>query len=128
MIRRPPRSTLFPYTTLFRSAALAAACAARPDRDRALRRRPGRDAAGAAAPRAVPRAADRARGGEAPGAGRRDRGAAIAARRERVHRYAAVERSATRARGGGGGTRGAPAPGSAEDRAARGGACRARAG
>src|SRR5687768_18256815 len=25
MIRRPPRSTLFPYTTLFRSAALAEA-------------------------------------------------------------------------------------------------------
>src|SRR2546421_1770272 len=25
MIRRPPRSTLFPYTTLFRSAALAGA-------------------------------------------------------------------------------------------------------
>src|SRR3712207_8694204 len=25
MIRRPPRSTLFPYTTLFRSAPLAAA-------------------------------------------------------------------------------------------------------
>src|SRR3712207_8640194 len=25
MIRRPPRSTLFPYTTLFRSALLAAA-------------------------------------------------------------------------------------------------------
>src|SRR2546422_4526162 len=25
MIRRPPRSTLFPYTTLFRSAAVAAA-------------------------------------------------------------------------------------------------------
>src|SRR2546423_2814701 len=25
MIRRPPRSTLFPYTTLFRSAAIAAA-------------------------------------------------------------------------------------------------------
>src|SRR5689334_23811536 len=25
MIRRPPRSTLFPYTTLFRSAAYAAA-------------------------------------------------------------------------------------------------------
>src|SRR3712207_7322490 len=25
MIRRPPRSTLFPYTTLFRSRALAAA-------------------------------------------------------------------------------------------------------
>src|SRR3712207_8803944 len=26
MIRRPPRSTLFPYTTLFRSAQLALAC------------------------------------------------------------------------------------------------------
>src|SRR3712207_7804931 len=26
MIRRPPRSTLFPYTTLFRSARVAAAC------------------------------------------------------------------------------------------------------
>src|SRR3712207_7229398 len=26
MIRRPPRSTLFPYTTLFRSAADLAAC------------------------------------------------------------------------------------------------------
>src|SRR3712207_7617283 len=29
MIRRPPRSTLFPYTTLFRSAAAAARDAAR---------------------------------------------------------------------------------------------------
>src|SRR5256885_10343435 len=27
MIRRPPRSTLFPYTTLFRSVAAALACA-----------------------------------------------------------------------------------------------------
>src|SRR2546428_4797723 len=26
MIRRPPRSTLFPYTTLFRSRALARGC------------------------------------------------------------------------------------------------------
>src|SRR3712207_7989322 len=26
MIRRPPRSTLFPYTTLFRSAGQAAGC------------------------------------------------------------------------------------------------------
>src|SRR2546422_5513219 len=26
MIRRPPRSTLFPYTTLFRSAALGGVC------------------------------------------------------------------------------------------------------
>src|SRR6266511_6485760 len=28
MIRRPPRSTLFPYTTLFRSARSAATCGA----------------------------------------------------------------------------------------------------
>src|SRR2546430_12037792 len=26
MIRRPPRSTLFPYTTLFRSVGITAAC------------------------------------------------------------------------------------------------------
>src|SRR3712207_7671271 len=31
MIRRPPRSTLFPYTTLFRSARLHAAPAAEDD-------------------------------------------------------------------------------------------------
>src|SRR3712207_8477188 len=37
MIRRPPRSTLFPYTTLFRSAA-----AAEPARGRARRREPDR--------------------------------------------------------------------------------------
>src|SRR6266511_98764 len=35
MIRRPPRSTLFPYTTLFRSASRA-----RPRRSRPRRRRP----------------------------------------------------------------------------------------
>src|SRR3989441_13194747 len=29
MIRRPPRSTLFPYTTLFRSAVIGSALAAR---------------------------------------------------------------------------------------------------
>src|SRR5690349_23040480 len=37
MIRRPPRSTLFPYTTLFRSAAGGRApCAARPARPHQL--------------------------------------------------------------------------------------------
>src|SRR2546430_17490566 len=37
MIRRPPRSTLFPYTTLFRSAVvLLGAVIARDDEDRAL--------------------------------------------------------------------------------------------
>src|SRR5258708_14252582 len=39
MIRRPPRSTLFPYTTLFRSALLLVYCGIRPD---ALARRPAR--------------------------------------------------------------------------------------
>src|SRR3712207_9119308 len=45
MIRRPPRSTLFPYTTLFRSRALGAAVA-RPGPLRRLgrlRRRPAPD-------------------------------------------------------------------------------------
>src|SRR5258705_7285774 len=32
MIRRPPRSTLFPYTTLFRSARIAAPLLSRVDR------------------------------------------------------------------------------------------------
>src|SRR5688572_31987067 len=32
MIRRPPRSTLFPYTTLFRSPARGAPCSIRPRR------------------------------------------------------------------------------------------------
>src|SRR5256885_8403778 len=33
MIRRPPRSTLFPYPTLFRSAAAASTAAAMPKAD-----------------------------------------------------------------------------------------------
>src|SRR6266542_1267383 len=45
MIRRPPRSTLFPYTTLFRSLARGAACrAARPPAGGCARGRPGRSA------------------------------------------------------------------------------------
>src|SRR5258707_10477664 len=41
MIRRPPRSTLFPYTTLFRSRSFAGAAAAyrRTDRLRIVRHR-----------------------------------------------------------------------------------------
>src|SRR3954469_26078346 len=40
MIRRPPRSTLFPYTTLFRSAPPSRSCPmhCRPARARSLRR------------------------------------------------------------------------------------------
>src|SRR2546430_5642354 len=41
MIRRPPRSTLFPYTTLFRSSHGGHVAAADP-RDEVLARRPGR--------------------------------------------------------------------------------------
>src|SRR5690349_22873500 len=41
MIRRPPRSTLFPYTTLFRSPA-AAACATRASGPPRRRPAPGR--------------------------------------------------------------------------------------
>src|SRR2546423_10636513 len=53
MIRRPPRSTLFPYTTLFRSdeeahAACAAPATAAPARRAARHRAPGRDPAGRA--------------------------------------------------------------------------------
>src|SRR3712207_8340885 len=34
MIRRPPRSTLFPYTTLFRSTAVSAAIKKLPEKER----------------------------------------------------------------------------------------------
>src|SRR5690349_23647327 len=43
MIRRPPRSTLFPYTTLFRSGPDAPAAQASPEQTAALRTRPIRD-------------------------------------------------------------------------------------
>src|SRR2546430_12621794 len=39
MIRRPPRSTLFPYTTLFRSRCAARAGQRAPSRSRRSRRR-----------------------------------------------------------------------------------------
>src|SRR3712207_7523068 len=42
MIRRPPRSTLFPYTTLFRSARLRSPARRRPHTTRARRTRPAR--------------------------------------------------------------------------------------
>src|SRR2546426_8522775 len=38
MIRRPPRSTLFPYTTLFRSHVLLRDCACREERLQARQR------------------------------------------------------------------------------------------
>src|SRR5260370_26966737 len=45
MIRRPPRSTLFPYTTLFRSRMLVGGAHSRPDTARAAARPPDGDAA-----------------------------------------------------------------------------------
>src|SRR3712207_8647505 len=50
MIRRPPRSTLFPYTTLFRSRRAPPSCGERRDRRapprRGTRQRDGRAVAG----------------------------------------------------------------------------------
>src|SRR3712207_8323546 len=46
MIRRPPRSTLFPYTTLFRSGRAPAAKALRPRRPRGGRVAQGDEAGG----------------------------------------------------------------------------------
>src|SRR2546426_9190418 len=71
MIRRPPRSTLFPYTTLFRSRAALRACA--PSRRRGPYRRQ-RDAARRGGGPEAPRAGRRRRRGDA---GRRLPGRAI---------------------------------------------------
>src|SRR2546422_6800948 len=68
MIRRPPRSTLFPYTTLFRSVRRVAHQGGPRDRPRLLHRRRDRDVARrgtvresalAAAARRLPRGGDR---------------------------------------------------------------------
>src|SRR3712207_7794453 len=69
MIRRPPRSTLFPYTTLFRSREPARGQGQRGLRG--MRQACGRSAEGGALHR--PRAA--ARGGRGPQAALRGRGA-----------------------------------------------------
>src|SRR2546430_11747443 len=62
MIRPPPRSTLFPYTTLFRSHPIELAPVSRPHHHaRALRERGGRSISPARRPAA------RARGGVAVG-------------------------------------------------------------
>src|SRR3712207_6975733 len=64
MIRRPPRSTLFPYTTLFRSDAHPAGAAADPDaRGRLDVRRRGRRR-GEAADRRRGRVDEQRRSGE----------------------------------------------------------------
>src|SRR3712207_8001021 len=48
MIRRPPRSTLFPYTTLFRSYAANSFLLRRPAVALLIRQRPGTNALGTA--------------------------------------------------------------------------------
>src|SRR5256885_3634806 len=73
MIRRPPRSTLFPYTTLFRSKD---ACARLPlfgDRPTRLRRddEPARDAPRRQPRRVLERRRDRGRGERCARRGRR---------------------------------------------------------
>src|SRR2546426_8009612 len=50
MIRRPPRSTLFPYTTLFRSGERAAAQPGRRQADAGRGRPPGKEPAATAIP------------------------------------------------------------------------------
>src|SRR5690349_24513761 len=67
MIRRPPRSTLFPYTTLFRSVVGASGRASRA----ALARRVPGDAAGAA--RVAARVRDAAAGRRGPNGRRSSR-------------------------------------------------------
>src|SRR2546421_467336 len=57
MIRRPPRSTLFPYTTLFRSPARRSSLALPPRADAARPRHP--PPVGAGRHRALPRKGDR---------------------------------------------------------------------
>src|SRR5690242_20854880 len=54
MIRRPPRSTLFPYTTLFRSARAPARWGAAPAPSRERRPRTATFATPPRAPRSVP--------------------------------------------------------------------------
>src|SRR5256885_10583506 len=62
MIRRPPRSTLFPYTTLFRSHGRPVAAARGADDDPGAVGEPRGDDAGAARLLPVPRRADGAEG------------------------------------------------------------------
>src|SRR3712207_8719027 len=59
MIRRPPRSTLFPYTTLFRSRARAAEAAIRANASSSSRRRATEKATATRIPRRTSTGASR---------------------------------------------------------------------
>src|SRR2546429_9650137 len=69
MIRRPPRSTLFPYTTLFRSR--------RPSRAGALRRDGARVGGGVPPPVCLSDRGRAAAAGDRPGGGAGSRGARV---------------------------------------------------
>src|SRR5256886_14457300 len=79
MIRRPPRSTLFPYTTLFRSAEPDPPCAREQRGDRDADDPPG--ARGGGARRVRDREAPAARQGRPPPRDRREHG--VSADRDR---------------------------------------------
>src|SRR2546427_10577128 len=99
MIRRPPRSTLFPYTTLFRSHRLPTAVR-RPRRDPAPRRTAARGASGSSAGRR--RASDDARGarGEVPRERRPRRVGRAGLARDPERERARYRREPPRPRGG----------------------------
>src|SRR3712207_9233411 len=79
MIRRPPRSTLFPYTTLFRSARVEER------RVRAVLLPPPREVAGAVRQAVEPaEGVDRVDGDGEPAAEPRERGADVGAQVEAV--------------------------------------------
>src|SRR5437660_11058696 len=74
MIRRPPRSTLFPYTTLFRSRGAAAGASGECVRRHAVARRSGARTGGRSGGAGGPAVAGRALGGAAGGRARGARG------------------------------------------------------
>src|SRR3712207_8927700 len=73
MIRRPPRSTLFPYTTLFRSPGRREGCLHRLDRGGEEGHGGGRRHHKAGHPRAGGQVRERRLRRRRPGGGRRDR-------------------------------------------------------
>src|SRR2546426_11067069 len=95
MIRRPPRSTLFPYTTLFRSGREGARGRRRRGQraGRELRRLPGAGARRVAAPGDVPRGAPARRAGGA--------GAELRAGRARSGEFGGDAWASLRGEGGG---------------------------
>src|SRR2546430_9412722 len=96
MIRRPPRSTLFPYTTLFRSRGAAAGASGECVRRHAVARRSGARTGGRSGGAGGPAGCRGSFGGGAGGRGPRAPGVAPP--------------GGGRARGGGGGGGCPPAP------------------